>query len=184
MASGVLRFNECINDMDFFNMFKWTSKGPHSLGRKNSNNISARYRGLHPSYLSNFDVLTCGNSDPGTSGILSPFCKIQGLYFNTDDEPDNFIFDFMRDLKEIMEEKGKEFISVEFENPEDFYRCMNYVKDFNDNEIQVYSTLIDGPKIIFAKEADMIAEHEQGEIETVEVDEDSDTSNDVGEDEE
>lgn len=27
--SGILRFNECINDMTFFNKFKWTSKGPH-----------------------------------------------------------------------------------------------------------------------------------------------------------
>ena len=65
-VSGVLRFNECINDMSFFNRFKWTSKGPHSLGRKNSNNISARYRGVHPSFIGQFDLLTCGNSDPGT----------------------------------------------------------------------------------------------------------------------
>jgi hypothetical protein len=62
-SSGILRFNDCINDMDFFSKFKWTSKGEHSLGNKNGNNISARYRGLHPSYISEFDLLTCGNSD-------------------------------------------------------------------------------------------------------------------------
>ena len=38
-ASGVLRFDESINDMTFFSKFKWTNKGPHSLGNKNSNNI-------------------------------------------------------------------------------------------------------------------------------------------------
>ncbi len=69
-VSGVLRFYECINDMSFFNRFKWTSKGPHSLGRKNSNNIAARYRGVHPSFLGQFDLLTCGNSDQNGSRCM------------------------------------------------------------------------------------------------------------------
>lgn len=44
-SSGILRFDDSINDMDFFSKFKYTVKGPHSLGGKNSNNISIRYRG-------------------------------------------------------------------------------------------------------------------------------------------
>ena len=39
---------------------------PHALGSNNSNNISIKYRDLHPSHLSHIDVLVCGNSDPGT----------------------------------------------------------------------------------------------------------------------
>ena len=62
-ASGVLRFNECINDMTFFNKFKWTIKGPHSVGSKNSNNIGMQSRNIHPSYIGNIDLFTCGNSD-------------------------------------------------------------------------------------------------------------------------
>ena len=62
-TSGILTFDDNINDMDFFSRFKYTIKGPHSLGAKNSNNISVRFRGLHPSYLGNIDLLTCGNSD-------------------------------------------------------------------------------------------------------------------------
>lgn len=65
-SSGILRFDDTISDMDFFSRFKYTTKGPHSLGGKNSNNISIRYRGIHPSYLGNIDLLVCGNSDPGT----------------------------------------------------------------------------------------------------------------------
>ena len=61
--SGILRFNDSVNDMSFFSKFKFTSKGPHSLGGKNSNNISLRYRGLHPSHLGRLDILVCGNSD-------------------------------------------------------------------------------------------------------------------------
>lgn len=30
-SSGILRFDETINDMSFFTKFKWTSKGPHSF---------------------------------------------------------------------------------------------------------------------------------------------------------
>ena len=38
-TSGIQRYNECINDLDFFSKFKYTIKGPNSLGNKNSNNI-------------------------------------------------------------------------------------------------------------------------------------------------
>ena len=38
-TSGILRFDESVNDMSFFSRFKFTNKGPHSLGGKNSNNI-------------------------------------------------------------------------------------------------------------------------------------------------
>ena len=44
-TSGILRFDDTINDLDFFSRFRYTTKGPNSLGGKNSNNISARYRG-------------------------------------------------------------------------------------------------------------------------------------------
>ena len=30
-ASGIGRYNDIINDMDFFSKFKWTIKGPQSL---------------------------------------------------------------------------------------------------------------------------------------------------------
>ena len=62
-SSGILRFDDTINDMDFFSKFKYTTKGPNSLGGKNSNNVSIRYRGIHPSFLGNIDLLVCGNSD-------------------------------------------------------------------------------------------------------------------------
>ena len=62
-ASGIGRYNDIINDMDFFSKFKWTIKGPQSLGNKNSNNIGVLYRGIHPSFLGRIDLTVCGNSD-------------------------------------------------------------------------------------------------------------------------
>lgn len=46
--------------MDFFLKLKLTSKGPNSLGNKNDNNISAKYRSIHPSYIGRIDLNVCG----------------------------------------------------------------------------------------------------------------------------
>lgn len=61
--SGILRFDDSVNDMSFFSKTKYTTKGPHSLGNKNSNNVGIKYRSLHPSFLGYIDILVCGNSD-------------------------------------------------------------------------------------------------------------------------
>jgi len=62
-SSGILRYDDTINDMTFFRNFKYTTKGPHSLGGKNTNSIGIKYRAAHPSYIGNIDLTVCGNSD-------------------------------------------------------------------------------------------------------------------------
>jgi len=51
-----------INDMDFFSKLRYTIKGPNSLGGKNDNRISKKYRDIHPSYIGKLDINVCGNS--------------------------------------------------------------------------------------------------------------------------
>ena len=41
--SGILRFDDNVNDMNFWSRLKFTNKGPHSLGGNNSNNIGLMY---------------------------------------------------------------------------------------------------------------------------------------------
>lgn len=139
-TSGIQRYNECINDMTFFTKFKYTIKGPNSLGNKNANNISAMYRGIHHSFIGHIDLTVCGNSDPGTSGMLSPFGKMDGLYFDDSMEPDNFIFDFKKSVEEIVKRKGVTYVSVKFDTKEDYYKAMNLLRNFNDEKIHVSST--------------------------------------------
>lgn len=67
-------------------------KGPNSLGGKSENTISVAYRGIHPSFIGRIDINVCGNSDPGTSGVLTPFCETKGLYFVDRTEPEEFKF--------------------------------------------------------------------------------------------
>ena len=105
-------------------------------------------------------MLVCGNSDPGTSGVLSPFCKMEGLHFNNDPEPDGFLFDFMTDVRDMMNKHGKEFIEVEFESPEDYYEVMNNINEFNKNNISCYGVSRDAPVVIFTQEEELKAEHE------------------------
>ena len=159
-SSGVLRFDEQINDMTFFTKFKWTSKGPNSLGRKNSNNISSKYRSVHPSMIGRFDLVVCGNSDPGTSGILSPFVKMNGSYFDPKDEPDDFIFDFIQSCNKVFEEDGATVLQVQFSSHDDYYKVMNNAREFSKNNFKVFGVSYDSPEIIIQKEEDMIAEHE------------------------
>lgn len=147
-SSGILRFNDTINDMDFFSRFKYTTKGPHSLGGKNSNNISIRYRGIHPSFLGNIDLLVCGNSDPGTSGVLTPFGKIDGLYFNNSREPDNFAYDFKNDVVDIMKKDGVEYIEIKAENKDDYYKILSELAKFNKECITVSGTSRDNYTVI------------------------------------
>lgn len=58
-ASGIFRYDEVINSMNFYSFFKYTNKGPHSAGSKNKNSVGVTYRGLHPSYIGYIDLTVC-----------------------------------------------------------------------------------------------------------------------------
>lgn len=99
--SGLFRSNEAVDDMDFFTKLSFTSKGPNALGNNNGGNTMAvRYRGIDTSYISNIDIMVCGSSDPGASGVLTPFAKIENLNFNNTPEPQDGIFEFQQALME------------------------------------------------------------------------------------
>ena len=78
---------------------------------------------------------------PGTSGTLSPFSKdIKGLYFNDEDEPDNFIGEFRNSVKEILDEDGVDYISVKFDDSADYYNILHELHQFTVNNIKVSCT--------------------------------------------
>lgn len=81
-SSGVLRYAETNSDIDFGNFWKYTSKGPNSLGNNDSRRIPIRQRALHPSMLGYIDIADTSSSDPGRSGSLSPYCDMTSMYFD------------------------------------------------------------------------------------------------------
>lgn len=94
----------------------------------------------NPCKYMNIDLLVCGNSDPGTSGVLSPFGQIKGLYFNNSSEPDDFEFNFKQDLSRILDEEGVEKIEIKADNKEDYYKILDELAEFNKNCITVSGT--------------------------------------------
>lgn len=91
---------------------------------------------------------------PGTSGILSPFGKIEGLYFNNSSEPDDFTFDFKKDIKNIMDKDGVEYLEINCDNKKDYYKILNALVDFNEDSITVSGTSKDNFKIIVENSED------------------------------
>ena len=102
---------------------------------------------MHPSYIGNIDLTVCSNSDPGTTGILIPFGKIKGLYFDDSYEPESARMEMIKDIEAILKEEGTEYIGIEYENDEDYYKIMEDITKYTDG-ISVYASSIEGDNSI------------------------------------
>ena len=74
-------------------------KVPNSLGNKNSRNIAARQRALHPSHIGILGLDTCSASDPGITNYINPLCETDGLFFkDAAPEPEDAFYNLMTEL--------------------------------------------------------------------------------------
>ena len=130
-ASGLLRYDDAVNDSDFFTKLKYTIKGPNSVGGKNERNIEMSLRGIHSSHLGRLDINVCGNSDPGTSGVVTPYCKdIYGLQFSNEYEPEDFRYELESDIDDYFARKNPEaYVKTVYEDVDDYYNKVNNFKD-------------------------------------------------------
>lgn len=155
-SSGILRFDDNVNDMNFWTKLKYTSKGPNSLGGVNGNNIPIKYRDLHPSMMGEIDILVCGNSDPGTSGLLSPFSSIKSMYFNDEEEISSFLYDLNNELTKIAEDSNTEYVTIKCDNQTDYYNILYKLRHVVSDTTTVYGTSKAGTfDIMLEKEHDM-----------------------------
>ena len=161
--SGVMRFDDNINDMTFFSKFKVTSKGPHSQGNRDSNRISLKSRGIHPSFITNYDILVCGNSDPGTSMLLSPWSEIKGFNFDPKPETDHFFYEFKKDMEEKNWEKNEpdkfDYVRIESDSKERYFDVLNKLAEIS-ADTTVYYTPTDDTNFIIQPEEDIDAPKE------------------------
>ena len=126
-GSGLMRYDDLVNDMNFFQKFKVTMKGPNSLGNKNSRNIAARQRALHPSHIGILGLDTCSASDPGITNYINPLCQTDGLFFkDAPPEPEEAFYNLMVELGYISKDHKDEAIIID---PVKF----NNTLEFNDN---------------------------------------------------
>lgn len=181
--SNLLRFDDNINDNLSIIKLTYTIKGPNSVGGKNSNKISKDIRGIHPSYLGHIDILHCGNSDPGTSGVLNPFTDIKSMYFDEEPEPDDFLFEFMDDLDKVLSTEYDDYTLIRFpyDSKEEFYRIQREIRENEDNIFE--SWIAPGTDILDKKDVNLSTDnYAETASKTGTTDENDKDEYDVGED--
>ena len=136
--SGLFRYDDQVNDMDFFSKLKFTLKGPNSLGGKNNQSVSASMRGLHPSMIGRIDLNVVGTSDPGTGGVLTPFCETHGLYFSDKVEPEDGKFMIEKENAQFDAENGALTIDC-FNTFEEYRDFENKINDFTQLRLTSYT---------------------------------------------
>ena len=107
---------------------------------------------------------------PGTSGLLSPFSDMKGLYFDESEEPDDFLFRLNKDLEKIYDKKGINYIKLDFENKDDFYSALVDMQKFNRENIRVSGTSREG-------HYEVVIDKDPSEDETTSENENGDESN-------
>lgn len=86
--NDIIRTDDVVNDLDVLLSLAWTSKGPNSMGEKNSKMIAVKYRYLDPSMVGIVDLPTTSSNDVGLSGAFVPFVKTyDNFYFTPNPEP-------------------------------------------------------------------------------------------------
>ncbi|MBW4875140.1 MAG: hypothetical protein KZY55_13870, partial [Paeniclostridium sp.] len=94
--SPLLRYDNSVNDMDFFTAFKYSIKGPSSIN-SGSSRTPISLMSIHHSHLGRIDLNSSSASDPGVTGYFTPFAKvIDGKFFDTTEEPQDWIVNFCK----------------------------------------------------------------------------------------
>lgn len=81
---------------------------------------------------------------------------MDGLYFDDEMEPDNFLFEFKKRVKDVIKNKGARYVTVDFSNKEDYYAMMNAMQTFNEEKVSVLTTSDENDlRIIIMDEIDL-----------------------------
>lgn len=143
-SSGLLGYDESVNDMDTFARLKITQKGPNASGdRSDAKTISSRRRALHPSNIGRIDINVCSASNPGLTNYITPLCETDGLYFKgAPPEPELFYENFIKTMNKLDEEGNPEIETIPIA-----IKIDDYVK-FNDvlktaTDCHIYNGIIE-----------------------------------------
>ena len=92
--------------------------------------------------------------------MLSPWSRMKGLYFNEDKEPDNFMYNFKKDMDDFEwehgHEDGKVHVRIKADTPEQYYENLNKMEEIN-SMINVYINSSKKDNIIVEKTEDVDA---------------------------
>ena len=91
---------------------------------------------------------------PGTSGVLTPFTEMESLYFDNNNEPDDWFYQFNKRMNEIYDKNGISYIKFDFDSANDFYNALESMRKVYD-DVKIYGTSREGKcEIIIENESD------------------------------
>ncbi|MEI2419080.1 hypothetical protein V6O07_02315, partial [Arthrospira platensis SPKY2] len=138
--SPLLRYDNSVNDMDFFTAFKYSSKGPSSISdngsngggkygkkkkKKQSSKTPVSMMAIHHSQLGRIDLNSSSASEPGVTGYFTPFAKTfdGGKFFDLAKEPQSWMDNFRKMYANYFD--GKDFKLEPFDYYEDMEKDTN-----------------------------------------------------------
>ena len=113
LSSPFIQFDAEFNDMSFWTTLKFSNKGHQSPGIGNSKRMSREVVATDISHIGRKDLTSLSNTEPGVTGLLSPFNQLNGLYFDDTPDPDGFGVAFYQDMKAYMEKHHRFYIAPE-----------------------------------------------------------------------
>lgn len=144
MDCKMISCSDLVNENDAILASSYTLKGISGLGdqKDKPNAISPIYRMIHPSHLFIYDLESSTNSDPGLSGVLSPFAQINddGTFVNFE-EPNSWESAFNDFLNNYRQTKNK-FEVVTFKNKSGLFMYDTLIEDILKETLTSYNKLI------------------------------------------
>lgn len=151
-SSGVLRYAETNSDIDHYNKWKYTSKGPNALGANDARRIPIRQRILHPSMLGFCDIAETSASDPGRSGSLSPYCNMKSLYFDDSLYENEMHYKISKLLDECPLGDDYEELCIKCDNEEEYNNVLDSLFKAGDEKFKFYGVSNNPMEIIIEKD--------------------------------
>ena len=151
-GSGILRYSETNSDMDMNAKWKFTKKGPNSLGGQDTRRIPIRQRSLHPSMLGLIDLVDTSSSDPGQGGSLTPYSDMTSLYFDNSFYENEMHFKISQYLDELPKEEDKEEIVIKCDNVDEYNATLDKLFHYGKDKFKIFGTSNNPMEIIIEED--------------------------------
>jgi hypothetical protein len=83
----LINYNNAVNDDDCILGLSYSFKGITGIGENKASAVPTKYKLVNPSHLGRVDMTDSSNSDPGMSGTLIPYLKLDDGYMSDFQEP-------------------------------------------------------------------------------------------------
>lgn len=138
--------------MDMNSFFKYSKKGPNSLGANDGRRIPIRQRILHPSMLGYIDIADTSSSDPGQSGSLSPYCNMNSLYFDDSLYENEMHYKISKYLDENPLDDDYEELRIICDNEKEYNDTLDALFKAGENKLKMYGVSNNPMEIIVEKD--------------------------------